>query len=171
MNDVQQLLAYEEIRQLPSRYALAMDSRDLEALVELFVEDVQVGRDRFGRETLKADFDRQLREIGISILFVGNHVIDLVDDDHARGTVYCKGEIQVDEKWIHQAIVYRDRYERREGRWLFVRRKHLLFYGTELGENPLGLEPAEWPNHHTGRGTLPEDWASWKAFWSRSNGD
>ena len=171
MNEVQQLLAYEEIRQLPSRYALAMDSRDLDALVELFVDDVQVGRDRFGREALKADFDRQLREIGISILFVGNHVIDLEDDRHASGTVYCKGEIQVEDRWIQQAIVYRDRYEKREGRWLFVRRKHLLFYGADLGENPLGLAPAQWPNHHTGRGTLPEDWESWKAFWSSSEDD
>ena len=25
-------------------------------------------------------------------VFVGNHVIDLDDDEHARGVVYCKGE-------------------------------------------------------------------------------
>lgn len=164
MKDIERLLACEEIRQLASRYALAMDSRDLDTLVELFVEDVQVGRERFGRDALRGDFERQLREIGVSILFVGNHTIDLLDADHAEGSVYCKAEIQVDDRWIHQAIVYRDTYERRGGHWLFVRRKHLLFYGAEQGESPLELPPAQWPKHHTGRGTLPEDWATWEAF-------
>ena len=91
---------------LAARYALAVDSRDLDALVGLFVDDVQVGRETFGREALRAEFDRSLREIGISILNVGTHVIDLVDDDHATGSVYCKGEIQDGDRWIHQAILY-----------------------------------------------------------------
>ncbi len=165
MNDTARLLAYEQIRQLADRYALAVDSRDLDALVELFVEDVQVGRDRFGREALREDFARQLREVGITILFVSNHVIDLDDDDHARGVVYCKGEIQDGERWITQAIQYRDRYEHRDGRWYFVRRQHLLWYGSELGQSPLGLPPANWPEHQTGKGTLPESWESWQRFW------
>ncbi len=42
---VERLLAYEEIRQLAARYAVATDARDLDALVALFVDDVQVGRD------------------------------------------------------------------------------------------------------------------------------
>ena len=165
INDTERLLAYEQIRQLAYRYALAVDSRDMDALVELFVDDVQVGGDRFGREALREDFARQLREVGITILFVGNHVIDLDDDDHARGVVYCKGEIQDGKRWITQAIQYRDRYERRDGRWYFVRRQHLLWYGRELGQSPLGLPPANWPEHHTGRGTLPESWESWQRFW------
>lgn len=167
MNDTERLLAHEQIRQLACRYALAVDSRDLDALVELFVDDVQVGRDRFGRDALREDFERQLREVGISILFVGNHIIDLDDDDHARGVVYCKGELQVGERWITQAIQYRDRYERRTGRWYFVRRRHLLWYGRELGQSPLGLPPANWPEKHTGKGTLPESWETWQRFWKR----
>jgi len=167
VNDTERLLAHEQIRQLACRYALAVDSRDLDALVELFVDDVQVGRDRFGRDALREDFERQLREVGISILFVGNHIIDLDDDDHARGVVYCKGELQVGERWITQAIQYRDRYERRTGRWYFVRRRHLLWYGRELGQSPLGLPPANWPEKHTGKGTLPESWETWQRFWKR----
>ena len=31
------------IRQLPSRYALALDSRDMDAMAALFVPDVQAG--------------------------------------------------------------------------------------------------------------------------------
>ena len=166
-----QLLAYEQIRQLAARYALAVDSRNLDTLVDLFVDDVRVGAFGTGREALRASFDAALRAIGVSILNVGTHVIDLVDDDHATGSVYCKGEIQDGSRWIHQAILYEDRYERRSGQWYFVRRHHRLFYGAEVGVNPLGLPPANWPEHHDGMGTIPEAWETWRAFWSGSSGE
>jgi len=81
MDDLARLIAIEEIRRLAYAYALAMDSRDIDALVDLFVDDVQVGRDRFGHAALREDFTRQLREVGITILFVGNHLIDFAGDD------------------------------------------------------------------------------------------
>jgi ketosteroid isomerase-like protein len=161
------LLAHEEIRQLAARYAVAVDARDLDGIVELFVDDVQVGRDRRGREALRQDFDRQLRAIGVSILLVGGHVIDLVDDDHATGVVSCRGEIEVGDRWVVQAIQYHDTYERREGRWLFVRRRHLLFYGADVLERPIGLAPANWPASPTGKGELPESLPTWQAFHHR----
>ena len=167
MEPLERLIARDEIRDLAHRYALAMDSRDLDALVALFVEDVRVGRDETGREALRRNFDVQLRGVGVTILFVGIHVIDFEDDAHAHGIVYCKGEIQDGERWISQAIQYRDRYARRDGRWYFVRRRHLLWYGLEQPRSPLAQPPANWPESHTGRGTLPESWESWKKFWSR----
>ena len=160
------LEAYEAIRQLASRYAVAVDRRDLDALVALFVPDVRVGRQATGREALRASFDRSLRAIGVSVLHVGTHAIDLVDADHATGTVYCKGEIQDGERWIHQAIAYDDEYRRVDGTWCFVHRVHRLFYGAEVGVNPLGLPPADWPTHHDGRGTLPGAWDTWDRFWA-----
>lgn len=169
MDELARLIASDEIRRLVCAYALAVDSRDLDALVALFVDDVQVGRERFGHAALREDFERRLREVGITILFVGNHLIDFDDDDHARGVVYCKAEVQQGERWLHQAIQYRDRYERRAGHWFFARRQHLLWYGSEVGENPLALPPARWPEHQTGRGTLPESWESWRLFWGRGS--
>jgi ketosteroid isomerase-like protein len=163
---VERLLALEAIRQLVARYAVAVDSRDLDTLVGLFVADVRVGGGATGREALRASFDDSLRAIGVSILDVGTHVIDLVGPDDATGTVYCKAEVQDGDRWIHQAIAYEDRYRRDDGVWFFVRRVHRLFYGAEVGVNPLGLPPADWPAHHDGRGTLPEAWASWGRFWS-----
>ena len=166
MDDLARLVAYQEIQQLAYGYAVHMDARDIDRLVELFVPDVRVGREARGRDALRTDFERSLRAVGITFLHVGNHLIELEDDDHARGIVYCRGEIQDGERWIVQAIQYHDRYERRDGRWLFVRRKHLLVYGAELGENPLALPPANWPASHTGRGTLPESLETWQRFWS-----
>ena len=173
---IDRLLAYEEIRQLVARYAVATDARDLDALVALFVDDVQVGRDARGRDALRAFFDRSLREVGVTILNTGTHLIELDDDGHhapdrAHGVVYCRGEVQVDDRWVVQAIQYRDMYERRDGHWYFARRKHLLWYGREVGTSPLGLEPASWPEHHTGRGELPELDATWREFWSAGPSD
>ncbi len=54
------LVAHEEIRQLAARYAVAVDSRDLDALVGLFVDDVRVGRSAVGRDALRASFRESL---------------------------------------------------------------------------------------------------------------
>ena len=163
---VDRLLAYEEIRQLAARYALAVDSRDLDALVALFVDDVRVGRDATGRDALRQFFDTSLRGIGVSRLSVTTHVIDLQGPDAATGSVYCDGEIADGDRWIRQTILYRDTYARRDGRWYFVRRDHQLWYGVEQPRNPLDQPPANWPERHDGRGTVPECWDTWQAFWA-----
>ncbi len=168
-NALEKLLAYEQIRQLASHYAVAVDSRDLDALVALFIDDVRVGRDTYGRAALRASFDASLRGIGVSMLNVGTHAIDLLDADHATGSVYCHGQIQDGDRWIHQMILYRDTYERRDGTWLFVRRIHELWYGQQAERSPLDQPPADWPTNHDGRGTVPESWPSWSAFWSRGS--
>ena len=170
---VERLLAYEEIRQLAARYAVATDARDLDALVALFVDDVRVGRHLQGRAALKAFFTQSLRGVGVTIHNVGTHFIDLDDDDpdRARGGVYCRAEVQDGDRWIVQAIQYRDDYERRGGHWYFVRRKHLLWYGRDVGQSPLGLPPANWPEHSTGTGELPQTWPTWRTFWATGHVD
>jgi len=170
MTALERTVARDEIRQLVYRYAFAIDTRDIDLLVSLFVPDVRVGRDRSGREALRESWRESLSAIGVSILFVGNHLVDFSDAGHAAGSVYCRGQIQDGERWIEQAIHYRDTYERRDGEWLFVRRVHRLWYGVEAAERPLAQRPANWPEHHDGRGTLPEEWPSWHAFWKSVGG-
>ena len=177
MIDLERSLAYEEIRQLASRYAIHADARDLDRLVDLFIPDVRVGRSAVGRDALKADFDRAFRTVGVTFLFVGNHLIDLLDEDHATGIVYSRAEIQDggldSRRWITQAIQYHDTYERREHdgghRWLFVRRRHYLVYGAELGSNPLDLGAADWPTRQTGMGSHPHVLETWRRFWGDGN--
>jgi hypothetical protein len=169
MTDAERLLATVEIQQLVFRYAVYLDARDLDRLVELFVPEVRVGREASGRHALRADFARQLRAVGVSFLPVGNHVVDVEDEENATGIVYCRAELQeggrASSRWIVQLIQYHDRYRREGGRWRFVRRKHLLVWGADLGQSPLGLPPADWPRRQTGWGTVPESLASWRRFW------
>jgi hypothetical protein len=164
MDALTQLLARDQIRQLAQRYALAIDERDCGTLIELFVSDVDCGRFGLGRDALRESFESQLRETGPTVMQVANHVIDFDDDDHARGVVCGIAEVSRPEGWVRQAIRYEDRYEQRQGRWLFVRRKHLLWYGVVLPYHPLQQEPAEWPKRQVGRGTVPWCLESWQKF-------
>ena len=51
---IDRLESLDEIRQLAAKYSLALDMRDLDALVNLFPEDVQVGRDKSGSSAFQA---------------------------------------------------------------------------------------------------------------------
>jgi hypothetical protein len=156
------LVACEDIRQLASRYAVHLDARDLDALVELFDPEI-----RGGRDALKASFATQLRGLHRSILLTSNHVIDVVDASTATGIVSCRGEIEpVDAPgtWVVQQIQYHDKYVCRDGRWYFVGRRHLLWYGADLLERPIGQPDANWPENHTGKGELPERFGSWQEW-------
>jgi hypothetical protein len=156
---VDRLEAYRQIRELAARYGRDLDARAMDDLLELYVPEI---RDRLRDVLVPA-----LRRVQITILHVGTHVIDFVDEDNATGSVYCHAEVQnAEHMWISQAIHYGDRYTRRDGLWYFARaRRHELFYGAEHGLRPNGLPLADWPENDTGTGTVPMRWESWQAFW------
>jgi SnoaL-like domain len=161
------LEAREEIRQLVSRYALALDSRDIATLAGLFVEDVRTADGRQGRAALTDWFDAQMRPFTTTFHLIGNHVIDLVDDDHAEGVVYCRPEHEVGDLWIVMPLQYWDRYERRDGHWFFRSRSVHVFYAADVLENPSNV-PGRF--HFPGnpmltKADLPERWESWQRFW------
>jgi hypothetical protein len=158
------LLAYESIRQLAARYAVAVDAKDSETIAGLFVPDVRAGEGRTGRAALRVVYDELLAEHPRTILNVGTHVIDLLSEDAASGVVYCRGELEWGEQWVVQAIVYHDDYERHQGEWLFRRRRHLLFYGADVLERPNDLPPAGRPEFGRGRGSMPQYWPTWRRY-------
>ncbi len=164
------VLIRDEIQQLAYRYAWLLDSRDLEGLADLFVDDVRVAPGVTGREALRDSFAASLRGIGPTTLFVGNHLVDVHDADHASGVVYCRGYIAEPDGFAEQMIVYTDRYERRatdgapDGAFLFVGRRHELVYGVRTAEQPFAQEPANWPERSVGVGTLPFRLDSWRRF-------
>ena len=154
------------IRGLAARYAQAVDARDLDAHVALFVPDVRAGRDAApGRAGLRAEFARSLRGFGRSVHLIGTHVVDVDGPDAARGVVYCRAEHEWESQWIVMALQYVDDYERVDGTWLFRRRRPMCWWARDELDRPGGPDWMRWPGRE-GLRRLPEWWPSWDAFWS-----
>src|SRR2546421_11304177 len=98
------------IGQLPIRYAIAVDSRDLDGWAACFRPDVDMGRRGRGREVLRAHIEPLVRGFYRSIHQICGHRIDFTGPDEATGVVYCRAEHEVGDRWIVMAICYLDDY-------------------------------------------------------------
>jgi hypothetical protein len=162
---VDRLESLEQIRDLAHRYALAVDTRDLDALVALFLEDIRVGREESGREALKAWYARSLERFGTTIHFVGNQVVDLDSPDSAHGITTCRDELEIGAEWMVGFIQYWDDYERRDGRWYFKRRKLHRWYMVDALTRPSHGAGTDSGRETLRLGMLPDAWPSWARFW------
>lgn len=169
---IDRLESLDAIRQLAAKYSLALDMRDLDALVNLFPEDVRVSRDQSGRAALKRWMDDTLRRqfTGTSH-HIGNHVIEFEDPDNARGVVYSKNEHETGGEWVIMQMLYWDNYQRIDGRWYFRRRLPCYWYATDLNKPPIGDRKMRWPGREPYDGAFHELFPSWKAFWDNPPGD
>lgn len=164
---IDRLESYAAIRQLPSRYALSLDSRNMDALVDLFEPNVRVGRDLTGRDALKRWFTNVMSAPRTSVHIVANHIIDFDDADHAHGVVYCHDELErpLTDEWELGKLQYWDRYVRVDGEWYFARRRFLRWYLVDALRRPghgAGVNEQDEPLHTD---QLPEAFDTWAAFW------
>jgi hypothetical protein len=157
------------IRQLPSRYGLALDSRDMDSLVALFVPDVRVGRDERGRDALKRWFTEVMSVPRTSVHIVANHIIDFDDADHAHGIVYCHDELErpLTGEWEIGKLQYWDRYERVDGTWCFNRRRFLRWYLVDALRRPGPGAGVNEENEPLRTDQLPEAFDTWAPFWEQ----
>jgi hypothetical protein len=163
----QRLAAVEarlEIGQLPIRYALAVDGRDIDAWIGLFEPEVNCGRFGRGREVLRGIITPMVVNFYRSIHQICGHRIELLSEDTARGKTYCRAEHEDGERFIVMAICYDDEYRRVDGEWFFARRREQHWYAADLLERPQAVEFTGW--QHSGAPTLPAGFASWTAFWA-----
>jgi hypothetical protein len=164
---VESLLA---LHQLPSRYAMALDARDVDALVELFVDDVHAGIHGTGRGALKDWFDAVLRRFYRSIHLVCGQQVGLIDDNHAAGSTYCRAEHEDRSGWYVITMRYEDAYERRDGQWLFVKRREHPWYSVDVTERP-SPDFIRWPPDVSLRAAMPHRMPTWRAFWEQGDPD
>ncbi|MEU7814018.1 nuclear transport factor 2 family protein [Pseudonocardia sp. NPDC049154] len=154
------------IRDLAARYALAVDSRDLDSLAELFVADVDNGRAGKGRGALRTWFGEVLTGFYRSMHFVSGHVVDLVDSDYATGSVYCRAEHEDGDAWVVMAIRYLDTYRRDDGVWYFERRRLQPWYVADALEHPQDAAFSRWPGREQSQpARLPKGFPTWEPFW------
>jgi len=175
MNDIlariERLESLDEIRQLPAKYSLALDMRDLDALVNLFPADVRVGKGMQGRAHFKRWMDETLRvQFTGTSHHIGNHIIEFNDPDHALGVVYSKNEHETARAdggidWVIMQMIYWDQYQRIDGRWYFQRRLPCYWYATDLNKPPVGEHKMRWPDRDNYDGAFHELWPSWQEFW------
>ncbi len=170
---IDRLESLDAIRQLPAKYALALDMRDMDAMVSLFPADVRVGKDASGRAALRAYMDRTLRSpfTGTSH-HIGGHVIEFDDPDHAHGVVYSKNEHETPvaggaDEWVIMQMMYVDDYVRQDGRWYFGRRLPLYWYATDLNKPPVGENKMRWPGTDWAEGNFHKLFPSYAEFWAR----
>ena len=168
------LESLDEIRQLAAKYALSLDMRDLDAHVNLFVEDIRVSREQVGRAHLKRWLDDTLRlQFTGTAHHIGNHIIEFDDPDRAHGVVYSKNEHETSRAdggsdWVIMQMLYWDNYERRDGRWYFRRRLPCYWYATDLNRPPVGDNKMRWPDREPYEGAYHELWPSWAEFWAKA---
>lgn len=173
------LESLDAIRQLPAKYALALDMRDMNAMVHLFPDDVRVGKGASGRAALRAYMDQTLRApfTGTSH-HIGGHIIEFIDADHAQGVVYSKNEHEtpvaghaLGGEWVIMQMLYADNYRRVDGRWYFDRRLPLYWYATDLNAPPVGANKMRWPGSDWAEGNFHKLFPSFAEFWARDGDD
>lgn len=174
---VERLEALDAIRQLPAKYALALDMRDMDAMVSLFPADVRVGKGASGRDALRGYMDATLRSpfVGTSH-HIGGHIIEFDDAAHAHGIVYSKNEHETPVaggagEWVIMQMMYVDDYIRADGpdglRWYFARRLPLYWYATDLNKPPVGPDKMRWPGTDAVAGNFHKLFPSYEEFWAR----
>jgi hypothetical protein len=158
------------IGQLPIRYALAVDQRDLDAWVSLFVPDVDMGRHGRGRAVLRDWIAPSVATFYRSVHQICGHRIVLGpegpsgESETATGHVYCRAEHEVGERWIVMAIRYDDTYHRVDGEWFFARRQERHWYAADVNEHPSQVDFDGWHSPKVPP-TLPGPESSWAEFW------
>lgn len=155
------------IQQLPPRYALALDSRDMDSLVALFVPDVRVGRDSAGRAALKQWFTDTMRRPRTSVHFVGNHIVNFDDADHAHGIVYCRDELErpANGEWDVGMLQYWDSYARVDSEWYFERRRFHRWYIVDALTRPSHGAGVNVGDDSLTTHLLPDAFPTWGPFW------
>ena len=169
---VERLESIQAIREITARYAIHLDARELDALVELFAADVKAGPDaERGRGPLRAHYEQLCRGWGFTVHQVYQQAIDFESDDRAMGHVYCKAEHEIDGHFVVAMLRYLDRYERHDGRWYFRWRQTPMWYVTEILDPPVGSQRVRWPDRPPADAPLPGAFDSYRAFYDQSTPD
>jgi ketosteroid isomerase-like protein len=162
----------EAIRDITARYPIALDARDLDTLVSLFVDDVKASPDApRGRGPLKEHYERMCRGWGYTIHQVFQQAIDFESPDKAMGRAYCKAEHEIGGAFVVAMLRYHDRYERRDGKWFFRWRRTPMWYVTEVRDGPTGAERVRWPDRPPQPAELPEAMDTYRRFYDKGTGD
>lgn len=143
--------------------------RDFDAMANLFVPDVGVPGKQRGRQAMKKWYADTMREHPGSFHGVHGQIIDFESVDLGSGIVYSRNDLDLGDHWMLELMIYLDRYERREGVWLFQRRTPLYWVHTDPNEPPLGEQKLRPPGRGVvDRGGYHDAFPTWQQFWDNT---
>lgn len=154
----------EAIRDLCSRYSLAVDDHDFDTLATLFAPETRYGwvnqpPQAVGRDATIEILRSRIGPAGPSFHVNHDMIVDWdeTDPNRATGIVFCHAEVFPAGKHLVGAIRYRDVYVKQQGKWMFGERFLSFLYFTPVEEYPGILAqrerlrfispplPAHWP--------------------------
>lgn len=172
--------ARESIRDLVTRYGIAVDDRDMATVGALFTADAvfRHGDDSIvnhGRQEIVDFYTDRLSAFGASYHYPHSHLIELSSADAGTGPVAATGvvcahaELGIDGRTFQTALRYHDQYVRQDGMWLFAERRLAMLYYMDLAELvDGGLSATERKRYFgtNGPAEIPEKLDSWKQFFA-----
>jgi hypothetical protein len=151
------------INDLVVTYATLLDDAQWENLAQLFTVDAvfsSVSSTTTGRAAIIENF--KVKHAPFSATWHDPHgiAVNLVDEDHARGTVIGYAELGQSGQTLATSIRYQDDYRREDGVWRFAKRFVLSVYSMPLSELSAGAlgdqERKRWPGRPPATAELPD---------------
>jgi SnoaL-like domain len=146
------------IRRLVHEYADAVLVKDADRMLSLWASELAAPAPF---PDFDIDWARKLparwESWGVTMLHVTTHAIFFDGEDDAHGRVQCIVQMQRDEGFVDQSVLYEDDYVRRGEDWLFAVRRHRLWFGSVRSVDPTAQPRSTWPASQLGAGTLPGD--------------
>ena len=136
-----------QLAELLSRYGMAVDDRDFDALGRLFAPDGEfhgvVGRDKV------VDYYRaRTATFTTSSHYALTWPFDFASDQRASGVVNGHAELCISGKTVRIALRYLDVYVKHDGQWMFQLRRLKFRYVLPFDEVAHGLDDpmrVRWP--------------------------
>ncbi|XAS74403.1 nuclear transport factor 2 family protein [Micrococcaceae bacterium Sec5.1] len=176
LGHLQRLADVHAIHQLGAIYPILVDSRDLDALVDLFSKDgtfLRAGHVYTGREELRQFFAQIMANYSMTVHSVHSHVVDLaLGAKTAAGVQMGHGEVAIAGQRCLAAYRYDDQYRWVDGRWLFARRQMRYEYFSSheaLGRSLAGRQRVRVPGIAPRDAEIPEELPGYLAARSASN--
>ena len=159
------------LQDLVTRYCMAVDDRDLETIVGLFVPDGSFGHHgtepAVGHQAIRAHYRRQLSAIPYSVHVADSQLITDLGPDHAAGVVNAHAEMgRLARPPLRAAMRYVDRYRLSEGSWRFESRRLHFWYFAPADKLDAGFSTGQriqWPGAPR-PADLPDRLATFAAF-------
>jgi hypothetical protein len=136
---------------LAYRYALAIDSKNVDLMAALFSDRSSFGHWGVGQVGARAYYSEIWRRFGRSRHFVSNVIVTSIDEGSARGIVYCQSEQEWETGWTRRPLAYFDDYVVSSEGWTFLRRKVCTWDGEQWASGRRSVP-------------LPDAWSSWAEF-------